>query len=191
LATDFSKKCQGTFFEIIGVFDQVKGGEHEYEQKTGTRSSFRRHFGKNQENVVFSQSDISVVMGCARSIFWVVVQSTGRNIYVKFQGRSSRSLYFSHWSLIIMPGIKSASEATYNSTLELDIPDLFSQSDTRTRYSRPVFTVRYYPTGTARRASFVGIRDCFKMTGLKLKRSSNFASNAKFTKSECRHYELP
>jgi len=29
-----------------------------------------------------------------------------------------------------MPGMKSASEATYNSTLELDIPDLFSQSDT-------------------------------------------------------------
>jgi len=130
LATNFSKKCRGTFFEIIGVFDQVKGGEHEYEQKTGTRSSFRRHFGKNQENVVFSQSDISVVMGCARCIFWVVVQSMGRNIYVKFQGRSSRSLYFSHWSLIIMPGMKSASEATYNSTLELDIPDLFSQSDT-------------------------------------------------------------
>jgi len=31
-------------FDIIGVFDQVEGIEHEYEVKTGTGSSFRRHF---------------------------------------------------------------------------------------------------------------------------------------------------
>jgi len=42
----FLKKMSGTFFEIIGVFDQVKGGEHENGQKTGTGSTFCRHFGE-------------------------------------------------------------------------------------------------------------------------------------------------
>jgi len=40
----FLKKVSRNIFEIIGVFDQVEGGEHESEQETGTGSSFRRHF---------------------------------------------------------------------------------------------------------------------------------------------------
>jgi len=47
LTPNFSKKCQGTFFEIVGVFDQVEGVEHEYGQKAW--SGFRRHFGKKSK----------------------------------------------------------------------------------------------------------------------------------------------
>ena len=46
LRSNFSKKCQEVVFEICGVTDQVDHGESEYEVKTGTGSSFRRHFGK-------------------------------------------------------------------------------------------------------------------------------------------------
>ena len=46
LRSNFSKKCQGGDFEICGVIDEVHHGESEYEVKTGTGSSFRRHFGE-------------------------------------------------------------------------------------------------------------------------------------------------
>ena len=46
LRSNFSKKCKGVDFEICGVVDQVDHGESEYEVKTGTGSSFRRHFGE-------------------------------------------------------------------------------------------------------------------------------------------------
>ena len=41
-----SSKCQEGDLDICGVIDQVDHGETEYEVKTGTGSSFRRHFGK-------------------------------------------------------------------------------------------------------------------------------------------------
>ena len=44
--SNFSKKCKGGDFEVCGVIDQVDHGESEYEVKTGTGSSFRRHFGE-------------------------------------------------------------------------------------------------------------------------------------------------
>ena len=70
----FLKKVSRNIFEIIGVFDQVRGGEHEYGQKTGTESSFRHHFGKkNPENLGFSMSNISVAMWRVRSIFRALV----------------------------------------------------------------------------------------------------------------------
>ena len=47
LRSNFTKKYQGGDFEICGVIDQVDHGELEYEVKTGTGSSFRRHFGEN------------------------------------------------------------------------------------------------------------------------------------------------
>jgi len=46
LRSNFSKKCQEVVFEIGGVIDQVDHRESEYEVKTGTGSSFRRHFGE-------------------------------------------------------------------------------------------------------------------------------------------------
>jgi len=41
-----SEKYPEIFFEIYAVFDQVGGGGHDYEVKTGTGNSFLRHFGE-------------------------------------------------------------------------------------------------------------------------------------------------
>ena len=46
LGSIFSKKCKGHDFEFYVDFDYVDHGESEYEVKTGTGSSFRRHFGE-------------------------------------------------------------------------------------------------------------------------------------------------
>ena len=46
LRSNFSKKSLVDFSEICGVIDQVDHGDYEYEVKTGTGSSFRRHFGE-------------------------------------------------------------------------------------------------------------------------------------------------
>ena len=53
LRSNFSKMCKGVVFEICGVIDQVDHRESEYEVKTGTGSSFRRHFGKKPKFWVF------------------------------------------------------------------------------------------------------------------------------------------
>jgi len=71
-------------FEICGVIDQVDHGDYEYEVKTGTGSSFRRHLG-------FSRANISVAMGDARPMFGAVSYVSELNVQIKFQGRSSRA----------------------------------------------------------------------------------------------------
>jgi len=47
------KKVSGTYLEITRIFDQAENGEHEYGQKTGTGSSFCRHFGEKPRIKVF------------------------------------------------------------------------------------------------------------------------------------------
>ena len=81
-------------FEICGVIDQVDHIDYEYEVKTGTGSSFRRHFDEKPIFWVFlgfSRANISVAMGHARPILGTVSYVLGINIRGKFQGRSSRA----------------------------------------------------------------------------------------------------
>jgi len=47
LTPNFSEKVLRNIFELIGIFNQLEGGEHEYEEKTGTGSSFRCRFDEN------------------------------------------------------------------------------------------------------------------------------------------------
>jgi len=56
---------------IILVFDKVEGVEYEAEVKTGTGSSFRRHFGEKLILGIFGLLN-PVAMGRTRSIFGTV-----------------------------------------------------------------------------------------------------------------------
>ena len=91
--SNFSKKCQGSDFEICGVIDQVDHGESEYEVKTGTGSSFLRHFGEKPIFWIFLGPVSPLLWGVTRPIFGAVSYVWGRNIAGKFQGRSSRASY--------------------------------------------------------------------------------------------------
>ena len=74
----------------------MEGGEHEFEQKTRTGSTFGRNFcekPKNPENLGFSRSNISVAMGRGRSIFWAEVYFMDLSICAKFQGHSLTASY--------------------------------------------------------------------------------------------------
>jgi len=97
----------------LGSTDQVEGGEHESEQKTGTGSSFATILAKNlkNENLGFSRSKISIAMGRGRSIFWAIVYFMDLNICAKFQGHSSTASYLSRGSQMKMPSEKYASGA--------------------------------------------------------------------------------
>lgn len=107
LRSNFSKKCQEVVFEIGGVIDQVDHGESEYEVKTGTGSSFRRHFGEKPIFWFFSRANISVAMGVRRPIFGAVTYVWGLNIRGKFQGHSSRASYFCQVSHVGILGVSA------------------------------------------------------------------------------------
>ena len=78
LRSNLSSKCPEGDFDICGVIDQVDHGESECEVKTGTGSSFRRHFGEKPFFLGFSRANISVAMG--RPIFGAVCYVWGLNI---------------------------------------------------------------------------------------------------------------
>ena len=105
LKSNFSKKCKGVVFEICGVIDQVDHEESEYEVKTGTGSSFRRHFGKKTQILGFSRANISVAMGVRRPIFGAVSYLWGLNMWGKFQGHSSRASYICQVSHVGILGV--------------------------------------------------------------------------------------
>jgi len=107
LRSNFSKKCQGSDFEICGVIDQVDHGESEYEVKTGTESSFQRHFDKKNDFLGFSRANISVAMGVTRPILGAISYVWGLNIPGKFQGRSSRASYICKVSHVGILGISA------------------------------------------------------------------------------------
>jgi len=96
--------CKGVVFEICGVIDQVDHRESEYEVKTGTGSSFCRHFGKRQI-LGFSRANISVAMGVTRPIFGAVSYLWGLNIPGKCQDHSSRASYICQVSHVGILGV--------------------------------------------------------------------------------------
>ena len=66
---------------------------------------------KKNENLGFSRSKISVVMGRGRSIFWAIDYFMDLSICAKFQGHSSTASYLSQGSQMKMPSEKCASGA--------------------------------------------------------------------------------
>ena len=85
LRSNYSKKCQGGDFEICGVIDQVDHGESEYEVKTGTGSSFRRHFGEKPIFWVFL-GPISPLLWGYEADIWGRILRFG----AKYSGKISR-----------------------------------------------------------------------------------------------------
>jgi len=87
----------------------MEGGKGESEQKTGTRSSFRRHFSENRKSRVLYVPNFPCygpcedeIGGSNRPMFLDL------NVCAKFRIRSSKASHFDHGSLIKMPSVKYA-----------------------------------------------------------------------------------
>jgi len=106
LRSNFWKKCQVVVFEIRGVIDQVVHREPEYEVKTGTGSSFGRHFGEKPIFWVFLGPISPLIWGYEADI-WGRILRLGSKYSGKISGRSSRASYICQVSHVGILGVSA------------------------------------------------------------------------------------
>ena len=126
----YRKKCPSDPLDIILVFDKVEGVECESKVKTGTGSSFGRHFGQKPIFWHFLAFYNPVAMGRTWSILGVVSYVSALNICAKGQGHRSRSSYLSHWGPCLANRREMPCLATNISASELAISGPFAVFDT-------------------------------------------------------------
>jgi len=111
LTPNISKKCPWKFFRDFWLNQPSQGWRTRIWPKTGTRSSFSRHFLGKTNFYVFLGIFSARCYGPERSIFGLISYFMEWNIWRKFQGFGSNIIYLSPGGLVDMGKVRHVQDA--------------------------------------------------------------------------------